>query len=97
MLKQEDINKQKKEIEDLIVLKNKRQKLIDECNEEREKRRLKREHEALLNKSARKIQAQWRGFMVRHRLGRYKDLFTKLKNRKEKKKKKKVKKKLKII
>ncbi|XP_050455609.1 dynein regulatory complex protein 9-like isoform X2 [Cataglyphis hispanica] len=84
------IEEQKLEIEEMRDLIDKQQKLIDESIVEQ--KRL--QEEAKLNKAATIIQSIWKGYMVRHELGKYKNLLKRLRKRKKLgKKKNKLKKK----
>lgn len=79
-------------MEKMRDLIDKQQKLIDECIAE--EKRL--QEEAKLNKAATIIQSIWKGYMVRHQLGQYKNLLKRLRKQKklrEQKKKKTLKKK----
>lgn len=57
-----------------------KQKFIDECNAEEERLQ---EEAKLLNKAATIIQLIWRGHMVRHQLGKYKNLQKRSRKRKK--------------
>jgi len=72
--------------------RDKQEELINACIIE--ERRLREEIEEInrLNRAAIIIQAAWKGYMVRHELGKYKNLRKRLKKRKRKKKKIKAKK-----
>lgn len=71
-------------MEEMRTLIDKRQKIIDEHIAE--DKRL--QEEAKLNRAATIIQAKWRGYMVRHQLGKYKNLLKRLGRRKKLKKQK---------
>lgn len=70
-------------MEKMRALKRKREEFIEES------KRLKEEakHREKLNKAATIIQSIWRGYMVRHQLGKYKSLLKQKKRKKRKKKK----------
>lgn len=73
------IEKQKLEIEEMRALIDRRQKFIDKCNAEEKIL----QEEAKLNRAATIIQSIWRGHMVRHQLGKYKNLQKRLRKRKK--------------
>jgi len=68
--------------------RDKQEELINKCIIE--ERRLREEVEEInkLYRAATIIQAAWKGYMVRHELGKYKNLRKRLKKRKKLRKKK---------
>nr|XP_012231297.1 PREDICTED: IQ domain-containing protein D-like [Linepithema humile] len=82
------IEDQRSDIEKMRALKKKREEFIDESKRLEEEAK----HREKLNKSATIIQSVWRGHMVRHQLGKYKNLWKRKKRKRRKKQSKKAKK-----
>lgn len=68
-------------------LQESRQILIDEYLTEQQKIRDEEIYWEDVHYAAAKIQAVWRGYMVRHRLGHYRNVFDRIKVKKKKGKK----------
>ncbi|XP_033225842.1 dynein regulatory complex protein 9-like [Belonocnema kinseyi] len=79
----EAIDDRTENLKELNSLYAERQAFIDECYEEEERIRREEEYRKTLNKSALRIQSFWRGYMVRKQLGKYKELWTRLRKRKK--------------
>lgn len=66
------------------ALRDKRQEFIDECIAEEKRLQEETKYLEKLNKAATIIQSIWRGYVVRKKLGQYKDLKKqKMKNQKK--------------
>ncbi|XP_014481879.1 PREDICTED: IQ domain-containing protein D-like [Dinoponera quadriceps] len=68
------IEKQKFETEEMRALRDTRQEFIDECDAEEKRLQEEARYREKLNRAATIIQSAWRDYMVRHKLGQYKDL-----------------------
>nr|XP_003705396.2 PREDICTED: IQ domain-containing protein G [Megachile rotundata] len=66
-----EIESRQKELEELKEEYRRNQEFIDMCLAEKEELRRQKEREELMRKSTVKIQAWWRGVMVRRKLGPY--------------------------
>lgn len=85
------IEDQQLELEHFEALQEERQKLINQYLAEEDNLKMDEEYKRAVNKAAVLIQSLWKGYMVRHRLGRYKRVFETLKNKRKKKGKKRKK------
>ncbi|XP_011499962.1 PREDICTED: IQ domain-containing protein G-like [Ceratosolen solmsi marchali] len=68
---QEEIGKKRATLEELYKEYTSKQEFIDGCLAEKEAARKKREHEDHVRRQTIRIQAWWRGVMVRRKLGPY--------------------------
>lgn len=79
------IEKQKLDMKKMRALKEKQEEFIEESKRLIEEAK----HREKLNKAATIIQSIWRGYVVRHQLGKYKNLWKRKKRKKPRKKMKK--------
>ncbi|KAI4498514.1 hypothetical protein M0802_006449 [Mischocyttarus mexicanus] len=77
------VEEQKIEIQDLRVMKDEREAIINANLAEMKRLEEEAKYQATLDHAATIIQSVWRGYMVRHQLGEYKDLRIKLRKRKK--------------
>lgn len=78
----EEIKDTKEALEIKYKISDQKQAFIDECEAEKGKQVKEAEYWSAIHAAATSIQALWRGYIVRHELGRYKGLKGKLKRRK---------------
>ncbi|KAI4479935.1 hypothetical protein M0804_010674 [Polistes exclamans] len=77
------VEEQKIEIQDLRAMKDERDAIIDANLAEIKRLEDEAKYQAILDRAATIIQSVWRGYMVRHQLGEYKDLRVRLRKRKK--------------
>ncbi|KAK2578724.1 hypothetical protein KPH14_007800 [Odynerus spinipes] len=77
------VEKQKLEIQDLRAVRDERQAFIDACLAEIRRIEEEAKYQETINRAATIIQAAWRGYMVRHEVGEFKDLRAQLRKRKK--------------
>ncbi|XP_066601137.1 dynein regulatory complex protein 9-like [Prorops nasuta] len=89
----EKTEKQNIELENLRLMVEREQNTVNRIKAEREEIKREEEYWSVVHRAAKVIQSLWKGYMVRHQLGEYKDLWLKLKKRKKGQKGKRKKKK----